>query len=324
MLLALLDALRLRGPTSPALVLEEATFIYRFLETVETRYPIDPILFDEREYFLGEAARIAGTMCRELSCRDDARRWFDRAEGWMVHAEGGSASILRLTYQRLALRTEERDFEAVIELLPQLVWGFEKLGMAEDALKCRFLEGNILKETGRTVEAVTVFERICDQAKSLNNSTLLGLGYVGLTQFYAELGETEKALAASCNAVPVLKSTGNRIGLAKTQWGIGMLYRSQGNPAEAIQAFRSAQHEFTEIEMHADVAAVHLIIADILLDANQEDQAEWEIRAALPVIDEYKLVPEGVAALSLLRESVRRRQIDRSALRNLHGYFPQG
>jgi len=33
------------------------------------------------------------------------------------------------------------------------------------------------------------------------------------------------------------------------------------------------------------------------------------------------MVPEGYAALSLLQESLRRRQIDQNALRNLHGYF---
>ena len=52
-----------------------------------------------------------------------------------------------------------------------------------------------------------------------------------------------------------------------------------------------------------------------------EAQAEWEVRAALPIIEEEKMVPEGFAALTLLRESLRRRKLDRQALRNLHGYF---
>lgn len=77
------------------------------------------------------------------------------------------------------------------------------------------------------------------------------------------------------------------------------------------------------MEMPADVAALHLVIADVLLDSGQERQAEWEIRAALPVIDRLKMVPEGFAAMSLLRESLRRRSIDRQALRNVHGYFEE-
>lgn len=84
---------------------------------------------------------------------------------------------------------------------------------------------------------------------------------------------------------------------------------------------RSALREAGEVGMRGDVAALHLVLADVLLGAGQDRQAEWEIRAALPIIEEEKMVPEGYAALSLLQESLRRRQIDRNALRNLHGYF---
>ncbi len=73
----------------------------------------------------------------------------------------------------------------------------------------------------------------------------------------------------------------------------------------------------------ADVASLHLVIADLLLKLGQERQAEWEIRSALPVIIEEKMVPEGIAALSLLEQSLKGRRIDRQALRDLHGYFRQ-
>jgi hypothetical protein len=41
----------------------------------------------------------------------------------------------------------------------------------------------------------------------------------------------------------------------------------------------------------------------------------------LPIIDEEQMVPEGFAALSLLRDALRYQQVDRKALRELHGYF---
>jgi hypothetical protein len=124
-------------------------------------------------------------------------------------------------------------------------------------------------------------------------------------------------------ATPILQRVGNRIALAKLHWGIGYLQRSNRDTGGAIDSFRSAQQEFSELGMRADVAAVQLVIADLLLDARQEKQAEWEIRQALPLIDEYKLVPEGFAAMTLLRESLRRQKIDRQALRNLHEHFEQ-
>jgi hypothetical protein len=35
------------------------------------------------------------------------------------------------------------------------------------------------------------------------------------------------------------------------------------------------------------------------------------------------MAPEGMAALSLVRESVRRQEVNRQALRELHGYFQE-
>src|SRR5262249_34322880 len=72
-LLPLREALRQAGTAAPARVLAEATFVYQFLNELTPQYPMDAFLLDEREYFLGETARIAGTVCRDLARRDEAR-----------------------------------------------------------------------------------------------------------------------------------------------------------------------------------------------------------------------------------------------------------
>ena len=305
------------------MVYEEATFLYEFLQALRPHYPVDVFLLDEREYFLGETARIIGTVCRNLTRREEARRWLDLAEGWFLLTENASGNIAKVGYQRLALRTEERDFVGVLELLPQLTATFQKLGMSEDALKSRFLEAMVLKETDRMSEVVRLLCDIASEAKTIRNEPLLAYAYVNLVQVHAILKEADSAVAIAKEAAPLLRKLDNHIGLAKLYWGVGYLQQGQGNFGGAIEAFRTAQREFAEIEMRADVAAVQLLIADLLLDAGQEKQAEWEIRQALPIIDEYKLVPEGFAALSLLRESLRRQKIDRQALRHLHGYFEE-
>jgi tetratricopeptide (TPR) repeat protein len=322
-LLPLLETVRLQLDSSPATALEEASFVYSFLEPLESTYPLSAFLLDEREYFLGESARIAGTACRHLSRRDEARRWFDLSEVWFLRTENASGNLAKLTYQRLALRIEERDFESVMQLIPGLVTVFEKLGMTEDCLKARFLEAAVLKETDRLDDAVEVYRRVARESETLRNDNLLALAYVNLTQLHSLTGAIEDAFEDVQRAAPLLQRSGNQVGLAKLLWGIGFLMRSRGENSRAVESYRKAQNEFAEIGMRADVAAIHLVIADLLLDAGQEKQAEWEIRQALPIIDEYKLVPEGFAALTLLRESLRRQQIDRQALRNLHGYFEE-
>jgi len=319
-LLNLTESLLSRVESSPADARDEAEFLFGFLEK-----PNRPIgQFDEREYFLGELALIAGGACRFLFRREEARRWFVRAETYFVLTENASANIARLAYQKLALLTEERQFDEVLESAPLWAACFKKLGLTDMALKCLFLEGNVLRETGQLKAAIAVFERICEEAERINNIRLLGIGCGTLAHFHRFAGDLKAALACAQRALPLLQQTQNRVNLAKLRWCVGDIFREQGNKAEALDAYRSALREAEEIGIRGDVAAIHLVLADLLLDAGMDRQAEWEVRAALPIIDEEQMVPEGYAALGLLRESLRRRQIDRTALREVHGYFPAG
>ena len=306
--------------TSPAEVHRAAWDAYEFIEKQTGR---ETFLFDEREYYLGELAILAGTAARILTLRDEARNWLDRAETWFLLTANASGDTARVGYQRLALKMEERQFSEVLRLTAPLAESFRRANAKELALKCRYLEGAALRETGALAEALERFENILEEAKAIASARILGSTYVALVQLHSELGHASEAFAIVREAAPFLQTTNNRVALSKLHCGLGLLMRTQGRTEQAMEAFRAAQAEFREIDMQADVAALHLMIADLLLDAGQERQAEWEIRAALPVIDEFKMVPEGFAAMSLLRESLRRRSIDRQALRSLHGLFEE-
>jgi tetratricopeptide (TPR) repeat protein len=316
-LLGVCGLLRNRLETAPDAVLRDAEFFYRFLELPRRSIGV----LDEREFFLGETALVAGTACRLLSRREEARRWFDRSEAWFRHTVNSVADWSRLAYQRLALRVEAREFDEVLELVPLLIESFEKLQMREEALKCRFLEGVVLMEADQPTRAIEQFRRIRAGARSLGNDQLLGTALTNLVQLHASAGEAEEALDASRHALLVWKRLDNRVGVAKVHWGIGDLLRVKGQPRSALEAYRSAQVEFAAIGMRGDVAALQLVVADLLLDLGESEAARGEVLAALPAIDEIQMVPEGVAAFTLLRESVRGRGIDRQALRELHGYF---
>jgi tetratricopeptide (TPR) repeat protein len=316
-LLALCETLARRIESAPASVSEEAEFFYRFLEK-----PVRKIgEFDERDYFLGELALLAGGANRILFRRDDARRWFDRAEAKFVRVANASVHFARLGYQRLALAMEERRFDEVLELAPAWSESSRKLGLFEETLKCRFLEGIACREMGNLPKAAEVFREIYDEAQLANELKLLAPAANNLAQLHRLQGDPERALDYARQALDLLKRADSQVGLVKLRWCVGDILREQGKTAEAIDAYREAVHDAEQVGMRGDAAAIHLVLADSLLQTGQEAQAEWEVRAALPIIDEEEMVPEGVAALSLLRESLRRRKIDGQALRNLHGYF---
>jgi tetratricopeptide (TPR) repeat protein len=319
LLLSVCEVVRARVEVNPKSALEEAEFFYRFLEKPKRKIG----LFDEREYYMGELALNAGGANRMLFHREEARRWFDRAEANFSRAVNAAAHVARVGYQRLALALEERRLDEVLELSPMWADSFVAMELAEEALKCRFLEGLALREQGDLPAAVSVFLEICRQAEEQRNVRLIAQASNNLAQFYRVMGNLSEAMIYARKALPLLKQLDSRVHLVKLQWGVGSILREQGKLGEAIEAYREALTEAREIGMRGDVAAIHLVLADVLLDAGQDRQAEWEIRAALPIIDEERMVPEGFAALGLLRDALHHQQIDRRALRELHGYFQE-
>jgi tetratricopeptide (TPR) repeat protein len=320
MLLSACELLRSRLEIAPQSVRVDAEFLFHHLSGSDQ--PVGH--FDEKDYFLAEFALLAGTAARVEFRREEAHKWFARAEARFVLTENASPNIARLAYQRLALATEERRFDEVLEAAPLWANAFQRLGLVEGSLKCMFLEGTALRETGQVARAIEVFERVCVAAEESQNARLLSLAFGNLAQYHRLLGNLKEALSCAHKAFPHLQETGNRVHLAKLRWCVGDILREQGNRADALESYRSALRESEELGIRGDEVALHLVIADLLLDAGLDRQAEWEVRAALPVIDAEQMVPEGMAALGLLRESLRRRQLDRGALRELHGYFPRG
>lgn len=318
-LLSICGCVRSLLDSSPSLARSEGEFFYKYVETPKR----DIGLFDERDYFLGEFALIAGTACRHLSLGPEARLWFDRAEAAFRQSVSAIADLSRLSYQRLALRMAERDLEPVLELAPGLSRSFQQLGMREDELKARFLEGLAMMESERVREAIDLFEEVRRVAIEIHSEKLIGLADVNLTQLYGLVGDSQRAIEASRRAVPLLQRLDDRIGLAKVQWGLGILLRECGEIESSIESYLAAQFQFEQLAMRADIAAIDLVIADMRLEQGRHEEALALVVRALPVLDELEMVPEGLAALALLRESVRQKRINGSALRELHGYFDE-
>lgn len=318
-LFAACELLRSRFETAPSTVRDEAEFLFRYLDGVEGQTERS----EERETLLSELAMIAGVASRATFHRRDAHKWFARAERGFRRAMNPSVNLARLRYQKLALAIEERRFEEVLEGVSGCATALRTLGLFDEALKCLFLKEEALRELGHTSRALSVSHVICREAERLKNFRLLAIGLSNLAQLNRISGNLKDALACARKALPLLEETKNRTSLAKLRWCIGDIFREQAKRAEALELYRSALRASEELGIRWDVAALHLVIAELLIEAGRDLEAEQEVRAALPIIDEEEMVPEGLAALGLLRESLRRRQLDREALSKVHRHIPR-
>ena len=309
--------LRKMWETAPRTVVEEAARLHASI--LESGRVLG--VFDERDYFLGETALIAATAARFVGKLDEAERWLDRAEARFRHVINPAPLLANLSYARLTLRYTVGEYTDVLELLPSLVMSFHKLGMELEAAKCQFLEVKTLMQLGRVAECLPILAGLRESRSVRMNRTLLGHVLIHSGNCFGSMGQFVEASQAYAEALPVVGEQGVSSGLAELKFSIGDTYRVQGQFGKALDAYRAARADYAAMSMRTFVAHLHLIVGETLLSIGRHREAEWEILAALPIIDEQRLVPEGFAAVTLLKESIRRRKTDPNVLRELREYL---
>lgn len=316
-LMALCSELRELLNVKPAEVGEEATRIYRWLSERSERVGY----FDERDFFMGESALLAGGATRLVGDRTASELWLDRAEAAYRHTINPNASLARVAYFRLTLRYDMYRHREVLELLPSVALTFDKLGMLSELGKCMFLEALTLKMLGREADAVTRLETIATGDRFRDDSGLRGLAFLNLGDIWAEEGRFEDALASYRTALPLIAASNRPAALADLKLVVGETLRKMGRTGSAVSALRESVGDYLAIGMRARAAYIRVVLAEALLENGSPREAEWEILAALPTIDEQRMVPESFAALKMLEESVRSRKTDSKALSELRSYL---
>lgn len=316
-LLAICSILLERREVSPGRAAELGQCVYRLV--LDSHEPF--ALFDEREYILGELAHHTAVAHRLLGKWETADLWLDRAEANFRHVINPAPSLTNTAYVRLTIRYSLARYDDVLELLPSVLASFEKLGMRREEMKCRFLEALCVKALGRTDESLGLLRELRSREEIRNEPALLGHVLLNIGDASGALGQFEAAREAYEAALPVLASSNRPIQLAELQWSLGDTYRSQGNLDLAVAFYRQSQRAYSALKMPNYLAILRVVTAEALISMERFREAEWEILAALPTIEEQKMVPEGFAAVALLKESVRRRKTDPNALRELREHL---
>jgi tetratricopeptide (TPR) repeat protein len=296
----------------PAKVAEEAENAYKAIISGQKLG-----VFDDRNYVLGELAHLRGGATRFLGRRDEADLWLCRAEAAFRHTVNPSPCLAQVSYTRLALRYDMGRYQEVLELLPSVAHTFEKLGMKKDLTKARLFKAMILKLQGNTSDALCILESLVNDASVRADQTLYGRILVDLGDSYQLENRYSDAMAAYEKAVPALKESAQPMALGDLRAVVAATFRNLGRLEEAAEAYAEAKADFASLRMMANVAYMSVLRAEVLLALNRNREAEMEVIGALPMIEEQKMVPDGFAAVAILRESVRRRETDPNALREL-------
>jgi tetratricopeptide (TPR) repeat protein len=277
--------------------------------------------FDERDYFLGESALLSGIASRHLGDKAATELWLDRADASYRHTINPAPSLARVAYARLTLRYDLGRYSDVLELLPSVALSFEKLGLYSEVGKCHFLEAMSLMQLGRSGEAVPVLQALVSKPEFRSDEALRGQAMMSLGNVHSEEGDQEQALAAYQAARPLLERGQRYAALADMKGAVAEILRRLGRILAAVEAYREALDDYAQLGMQTRVAYLRVVLAEALLEAGRPREAEWELLAALPTINEQEMVPEGFAAVALLQESISQRKTDTRALAELRRHL---
>jgi tetratricopeptide (TPR) repeat protein len=316
-LLAICGQLRDLANTNPTDVLSEASSIYSWVN--EQAQPLG--LFDERDFFLGESALLAGNACRMLGDRSATDLWLDRADASYRHTINPAASLARVAYARMTLRYDTGRFSDVLELLPSVAITFQKLRMNAELAKCRYLEASCLKEMGRFDESVQRFEALMASSEFEAEPALRGMSMMSVGNMRSAEGDQQRALDAYRAAQPLLEAGKRYSVLASLKGMVAETLQRLGQVAAAVDAYRESVSDYVRLGMQTRAAYLRVVLSEALLEAGRPREAEWELLAALPTINEQEMVPEGFAAVVLLQESLRQRRTDPKALADLRSHL---
>lgn len=307
----------LRRDAAPAVVERETREIYEWI----ARPGFSLGVFDERDYALGEFALLASGASRVLGKREEALLWLDRAEAGFRHTMNPAPGLANVAYSRLALRFEMGRYQHVLELAPSLESSFRKLRMEVEGAKCALLLAMTLKQTGENLRAIESLTELHEIPALRADAPLRARILSELGDLRQLEGQLDLAMTAFQKALALLEDRDVCAARADLKLYVGGVHRAMGSLEEAKLAFRAAQGDYHALEMRGQVAYTHLVIAETLLEMRRDREAEWEILAALPAIDEIQMVPEAFAAAALLRESVQRRKTDPQALQELRAHL---
>jgi hypothetical protein len=100
--------------------------------------------------------------------------------------------------------------------------------------------------------------------------------------------------------------------------------RSRGLLGEAVELFKASARDYEDLGMMANGAYARLLVAETYLAMQLPRDAEAEVLKAIPIFEEEGIVLDAVAALSILRESIRQQKLDPDLLRELRDRLRPG
>jgi len=274
-------------------------------------------LFDEADYFAGELAFLISVTDRLLGHREAAAAWLGRAEQSFSRTLSPQMALAQVACERLALEHDAKRFEHALTVGIAVTSLCERLGARREWLRCELVLAACLIQLGRYEQARVRLENLHRQPDLKNHPTLHAAALVKLANLLAMMDCYSDAERVQEEAAALLARVDAPMFRADLKVVIAEGFRDRGRWEEAAAAYQVGIEDYLKMGMSGPVAYNRVVLAEVLLALGRNREAEKEIKRALPTIEQESMIHEGIAAITLLKESMRRRKMDPDALREL-------
>jgi tetratricopeptide (TPR) repeat protein len=296
----------------PADVARQSQLIF----SVGERFGISA-LFDEKDHLLGELSLLAGTALRQTGRWSEAGHWYSKASTFFGRTLRPTVGLIRIACERAALDYETRNYSRAIATGTALQRLCQGEALARERLKCQLVIGDSLHDSGRVAEAISVLTSMRSDPDIDRHPTFLVALLVKFANALALQQRYGEASRAHAEAFERLSKIHAPIVRADQKAVLAESLRDQGNLSEAVALYRMAIDEYTKIESMSLASYLRVVLAETLVALGRYSEAALELQEALPTIDHERMTSDGVAALALLKEALRRQNVEPKALREL-------
>ena len=269
---------------------------------------------NERSYFVAQMEMFAAIVHKSRGHFREAHEWLDRASSSCRAVIGASDLSTRILFVRRVLAHDQRLYDAALEGLPAVRERFAALGLENFVVRCWYLEGQAQKELGNDDRAFDCLKRVTESSGPAAELWLTAMALCLLAQIHAKRDRGDLAFESLRSAWGLLKDSEVAMAVGFFHATHGELFRDRGQLGSAVAAYRRSVNWYQAADMGSLAAYTRVVLAETLLASGRSGEALSEIVTALPTIECLGLEREGLAAVQLLRRSVSRRQLDRTAL----------
>ncbi|MEM7049007.1 MAG: tetratricopeptide repeat protein [Acidobacteriota bacterium] len=238
-----------------------------------------------------------------------AREALDEAERWLLQGSGGPREVAEHLEVRAILSAYGSANPEAIAALRMAIALYRACGEGHLMGRALLNLGYLLSRQGDFNAEVELVQEALSHLDAQLEPTLVLAGWHNLLHSLHSMGRNREALKLLAQARPLYLEVGDRMSLVRFQWLEGLIAESLERFEQAEGCYQEVRKRFVEASVPIDAALASLDLAALLLKQERHAEVMRLSSEMLSVFRAHQVEEEALAALILLSQAAKRREL---------------